>query len=102
MANELPFPRSHGTIRNWMFKYFPDIARQIGDDDVPLAPGGLRDASGSASAQSRTEKLADELLSHFQSLSNATEREKAVARVRDLLARLEVAAGLRDEPKLEF
>jgi len=101
MANELPFPRSRVTVRNWMFRYFPDIARQIGDDDMPLAPGGLRDANAGELRQDGVEKLAGELLRHFRSLSSADERVAAVSTVRELLARLEVAAGLR-EPKPKF
>lgn len=102
MANELPFPRSHGTIRNWMFKYFPGVAYKIGADDVPLAPGGLREAGVGLPTPTKAEKLAGELLSHFTSLSSASERDEAVSTVRELLARLEVAAGLRDEPEPEF
>jgi hypothetical protein len=101
MQAELPFPVSHGTIRNWMFKHFPKIARAIGDNDVPLASGGLREAAGephSAGAQ----KLAGELLDHFQSLSSHDARKEVVFTVRKLLARLEVAAGYPEEPKPEF
>ena len=102
MAKELPFPRSHVTIRNWMFKYFPGIARQISDEDVPVATGGLRDATASAEIQSGAEKLAGELLSHFQSLSSVDDRKEVVRILQHLLIRLEVAAGLADEPEPEF
>lgn len=61
IASELHGIRTHGTIRNWMRKYFPRIARQMGDDkqgnrraDVPeMNPErerakAIRDALGEA------------------------------------------------------
>ncbi len=105
IADELPINRSYGTIRNWMNKHYPEIAKAIGRDDPPRdAPYDFRAANDAKKGQQpqTLARLANELFDHFQSVSDAEERGLIIGEMRDLLARMEGSPGWTEPPPPDF
>ena len=105
IANDLPINRSHGTIRNWMIEHYPEIAKAMGGTEIVSdAPYDFRAAKDDRERQrpDNTARLANELFTHFQSVSDPQERGIIIGEIRDLLARMQRSSGWTEPTPPDF
>lgn len=92
--------KPHTTIRNWMKKHFPKIARELSDDDTGGKKGGLMDQPQVSLADHATEHL-KAALAAARGVKNSSERGALVALTREVLAEIE-KAGEWELPNDDF
>ncbi len=94
MAKELPGV-SHNTVRNWMQKDFPKIARAMGGPDADY-PGGLRDVKPKGGFAATTYESLNAALAASRGVTDPAERSRIIAEAERITA--EMKAGGHWEP----
>lgn len=80
--------KPHTTIRNWMIKHFPKIARELSDDDTGGRKGGLMESPRVSFADHATEHL-KAALAAARGVDNPEERRALVELAREVLVVIE-------------
>ncbi len=91
--------KPHTTIRNWMLKDFPEIAKRMGAEE-PVGSGGLR-AATAPQIEPATECLKS-LNTLFQSSTDPEYRGTVILAVREMLSDMEASGGWRAPPPPTF
>lgn len=99
MGVELGHP--HTTVRSWMLKDFPKIARSIGGNDS-FAPGGLPDRPTTTHAIGTSTDALGQLVGAFQGTSDPQERGAIIDMIEDALKRMRGEGNWSEREAMDF
>lgn len=78
------FSKTHPTIRTWMHKDFPQVARQMKDEDAPVRAGGTGIPTPVVPVIHRTRDALREIGAHFDTAYSG-ERDEIISALWDML-----------------
>lgn len=98
IASELHGIGTHGTIRNWMMKHFPRIARQMGDDK----PGNRRADVPEMNPERERAKAIRDALGEARTLLDLVSDPEEVYHIREMVEALMMEVSQKETQQPDF